>query len=43
MYGEIKRVHPTLAEGIKFADMNAYQLERFDAEKKTEKKRQQPG
>lgn len=41
MYGEIKRVHPTLAEGIKFADMNAYQLERFDAEKKTEKKRQQ--
>lgn len=43
MYGEIKRVHPTLAEGIKFADMNAYQLERFDAEKKTEKKRQQAG
>ena len=31
MYGEIKRVHPTLAEGIKFAVMNAYQLERFDA------------
>jgi thymidylate synthase ThyX len=43
MYGEIKRVHPTLAEGIKFADMSAYQLERFDAEKKTEKKRQQGG
>lgn len=43
MYGEIKRVHPTLAEGIKFADMNAYQLERFDAEKKTEKKRQPSG
>ena len=43
MYGEIKQVHPTLAEGIKFADMNAYQLERFDAEKKTEKKRQQAG
>jgi thymidylate synthase ThyX len=43
MYGEIKRVHPTLAEGIKFADMNAYQLERFDAEKKTENKRQQAG
>jgi thymidylate synthase ThyX len=40
MYSEIKRVHPTLAEGIKFADMNAYKLERFDAEKKTEKKRQ---
>ena len=40
MYGEIKRVHPVLAEGIRFADMNTYQLERFDAEKKTEKKRQ---
>jgi thymidylate synthase ThyX len=43
MYGEIKRVHPVLAEGIKFADMNTYHLERFDAEKKTEKKRQQIG
>lgn len=41
MYNEIKRVHPVLAEGIKFADMNTYKLERFDAEKKTEKKRQQ--
>lgn len=43
MYSEIKRVHPVLAEGIKFVDMNKYQLERFDAEKKTEKKRQQIG
>jgi thymidylate synthase ThyX len=41
MYSEIKRVHPALVEGIKFADMNAYKLERFDSEKKTEKKRQQ--
>jgi hypothetical protein len=40
MFSEIKRVHPTLAEGMKFVDMNKYQLERFDAEKKTEKKRQ---
>lgn len=40
MYSEIKRVHPALTEGIKFADMNTYQFERFDAEKKTEKKRQ---
>jgi thymidylate synthase ThyX len=40
MYGELKKVHPVLAEGIKFADMSTYQLERFDAEKKTEKKRQ---
>ncbi len=41
MYGEIRRVHPVLAEGIRFADMNTYELERLDAEKKTEKKRQQ--
>ncbi len=40
MYVQLKKVHPVLAEGIKFADMNAYQLERFDAEKRTEKKRQ---
>jgi len=43
MYSEIKRVHPVLAEGIKYADMSAYKLERFDSEKKTEKKRQQIG
>ena len=41
IYSEIKRVHPQLAQGIKFVDMNTYQLERFDAEKKSEKKRQQ--
>ena len=40
IYSEIKRVHPALCEGIKFADMNRYSLERLDAEKKTEKKRQ---
>jgi thymidylate synthase ThyX len=40
IFSEIKRVHPTLAEGMKFVDMNKYLLERFDAEKKTEKKRQ---
>jgi thymidylate synthase ThyX len=43
MYSEIKRVHPVLSEGVKYVDMNTYQLERFDAEKKTEKKRQQVG
>jgi len=43
MFAEIKCVHSTLAEGIRFVDMNKYQLERFDAEKKTEKKRQQAG
>ncbi|HEY9407686.1 MAG TPA: FAD-dependent thymidylate synthase [Nitrososphaera sp.] len=41
IYNEIKRVHPQLSKGIKFVDMNRYQLERFDAEKKSEKKRQQ--
>ncbi|MDQ4050829.1 MAG: FAD-dependent thymidylate synthase [Thermoproteota archaeon] len=41
IFNEIKRVHPQLAQGIKFVDMNKYQLERFDAEKKSEKKRQQ--
>lgn len=40
MFAQLKKAHPVLAEGIKFADMNAYQLERFDAEKRTEKKRQ---
>jgi thymidylate synthase ThyX len=43
MYSEMKRVHPVLAEGVRYADMNTYQLERFDAEKKIEKKRQQVG
>jgi thymidylate synthase ThyX len=40
IYNEIMRVHPQLAQGIRFVDMNRYQLERFDAEKKSEKKRQ---
>jgi thymidylate synthase ThyX len=43
IYSEIRRVHPVLAEGVKYADMSIYQLERFDTEKKTEKKRQQIG
>ena len=38
MYSEIKRVHPQLAQGIKFVDMNRYQLARFDAEKKKREK-----
>src|SRR5215218_8077941 len=41
IYREIERVHPQLAQGIKFVDMGKYQLERFDAEKKTDKKRRQ--
>ncbi len=41
IYNEIKGVHPQLAQGIKFVDMGIYQLERFNAEKKSEQKRQQ--
>jgi thymidylate synthase ThyX len=40
LYSEIKRVHPRLSQGVKFADMNNYELERFDSEKKTERKRE---
>lgn len=37
---QIRQAHPVLAEGIKFADMNSYELERLGAEKRTERKRQ---
>ncbi len=40
IYREIQRVHPLLSEGIRFADMKSYQMERLDSEKKTERKRQ---
>ena len=43
MYHAIERVHPNLAKGIRFVDLNDYALERFDAEKKTEMKRQKIG
>ena len=43
MHGQIKNVHPVLGEGLRFVDMNKYELERLDSEKKTEKKRQQAG
>ena len=39
MFGQIKLVHPLLAEGMKFVDLNKYELERFNAEKNAEKKR----
>ena len=41
IYNQIKGVHPQLAQGIKFVDMGIYELERFNAEKKSEQKRQQ--
>jgi len=43
MYYAIEKVHPSLAKGIKFVDLKDYALERFDAEKKTEMKRQSVG
>lgn len=43
MYIQIKQTHPVLAEGIKFADMNSYHLERLGSEKKIEKKRRTMG
>jgi thymidylate synthase ThyX len=39
MFSQIKRVHPILADGMKFVDLNRYELERLDAEKNAEKKR----
>ncbi|MBI5133174.1 MAG: FAD-dependent thymidylate synthase [Thaumarchaeota archaeon] len=43
MYYAIERVHLNLAKGIRFVDLKDYALERFDAEKKTEMKRQSIG
>jgi len=40
MYRLIEQVHPNLARGIKFVDLKDYALERFDAEKKKEMKKQ---
>jgi thymidylate synthase ThyX len=40
MYSQIRKAHPVLSEGIKFADMRQYDLERLDSEKRAEKKRQ---
>jgi thymidylate synthase ThyX len=39
MFGQIKHVNPVLADGMKFIDLNRYELERLDAEKNAEKKR----
>jgi thymidylate synthase ThyX len=43
MFRRISEVHPNLSQGIKFADMNEYKLERLGSEKRTEKKRQEFG
>jgi thymidylate synthase ThyX len=39
MYKHIQNVHPFLAMGIKFVDLNQYNLGRFHSEKKAEKKK----
>ena len=39
MYQAINKKHPTLSKIIKFVDMNKYELERFESEKRTEAKR----
>ncbi|MGD1839121.1 MAG: FAD-dependent thymidylate synthase [Nitrososphaeraceae archaeon] len=41
MYKKIKNVHPVLSEGIKFVNLNNYQLERFSSEKRIEDKKRQ--
>ncbi|MBE43675.1 MAG: thymidylate synthase [Thaumarchaeota archaeon] len=43
MYHAIESVHPNLAKAIKFVDLKDYVLERFNAEKKSEMKRQNVG
>ena len=39
MFRQIKKVHPILASGIKFVDLNTYELERFGSEKNMDKKK----
>lgn len=41
MFNSIKNVHPVLAEGLKFVDMNKYKLERMSSEKRIESKRRE--
>lgn len=39
IYTEIRKVHPVLSDAVRFVDMKDYELERLDAEKRSEKKR----
>jgi thymidylate synthase ThyX len=43
IYQQISAVHPALAEGMRFVDMADYALERLDAERKLDIKREGPG
>ena len=39
MYKLIEQKHPILSKILKYVDMNKYELERFESEKRTEEKR----
>ena len=39
MYKQINKVHPNLSKIMNFVDLKEYDLERFEAEKRTEEKR----
>ena len=39
MFSEIKKKQPNLSRVIKFVDLNSYELERFESEKRIEEKR----
>jgi thymidylate synthase ThyX len=43
IYAQIRAVHPTLAEGMRFVDMGDYELERLDAERRLDAKLSRPG
>ena len=43
MYHAINKKHPVLSKIMKFVDMNKYELERFESEKRTEAKRNNNG
>jgi thymidylate synthase ThyX len=43
MYRQIHAVHPTLAEGMRFVDMQSYDLERLAAEQRTDARMQARG
>ena len=39
MFNSIKKKHPILSKIMKYVDLNEYELERFESEKRTEEKR----
>jgi hypothetical protein len=41
MFKKINDIHPLLMKGMKFVDLNQYELGRFDTEKRKEMKRRE--